>query len=295
MAKIAVDLERALAGRRERGTPGETTPHVIAGGDGWTVAEVVCTCGPADRPYEEQHARDAIAIVHTGSFEYRTSTGRALMTAGSLMLGGHGNRFECAHRHGEGDRCVSFWYAPDYFERLAADAGARGTERRFNVPRVPPLRPLSALVARVFAGARGRTEVSWEELAVALAARTVSLVSGVPRRSGGLPLNAEARVGSVARLIDRHPDGALALGRLAREAGLSPYHFLRTFKASIGITPHQYVLRARLREAARRLTTNGARVLDVALDCGFGDVSNFNRSFRAEFGESPLAFRRSAR
>ena len=53
--------------------------------------------------------------------------------------------------------------------------------------------------------------------------------------------------------------------------------------------------RARLREAASRLIAETEKVLDVALDCGFGDVSNFNRAFRAEFGESPLAFRKALR
>jgi len=57
------------------------------------------------------------------------------------------------------------------------------------------------------------------------------------------------------------------------------------------VTPHQYVLRARLREAAMRLAVEHARVIDIALDCGFGDVSNFNRAFRAEFGVSPRVYR----
>jgi AraC family transcriptional regulator len=76
---------------------------------------------------------------------------------------------------------------------------------------------------------------------------------------------------------------------------LSPYHFLRTFESLTGVTPHQYVLRTRLREAASRLAAETGRVLDVALDCGFGDVSNFNRAFRAEFGASPRQYRMSAR
>jgi AraC-like DNA-binding protein len=85
----------------------------------------------------------------------------------------------------------------------------------------------------------------------------------------------------------------LSLGELAREAGLSPYHFLRTFTALIGVTPHQYVMRTRLREAASRLVANRDTVLDVALDCGFGDVANFHRAFRTEFGVSPRAYRRT--
>jgi AraC-like DNA-binding protein len=195
LAKIARELEHALARRRESGTAGRTAARVIASGDGWTAADVVCTCGPHDHPYEEQHTRNAIAIVLAGSFEYRSPTGHGLMTAGSLMLGSHGHSFECAHRHGEGDRCVAFWYSPDYFERLAADARVRRSDSRFMVPGVPPLRELSPLVARAGAG---------------LAAGTT-------------------------------------------------------------------------------------KVLDVALDCGFGDVSNVNRAFRGEFGVSPRALRRALR
>ena len=190
---------------------------------------------------------------------------------------------------------MSVWYDPDYFERLAADAGVRGRDVRFTVPRLPPLGPLSPLVAQAGAAAVGVGGVPWEEFAVTLAVRAVSLAAGMPSSQNALPLNADARVTRAVRTIDRHPGAALRLGQLAREAGLSPYHFLRTFKCLTGITPHQYVLRARLREAASRLATGTDNVLDVALDCGFGDVSNFNRAFRREFSASPRAFRRASR
>jgi AraC-like DNA-binding protein len=72
---------------------------------------------------------------------------------------------------------------------------------------------------------------------------------------------------------------------------IMPY-FLRCFEDLTGTTPHQYVLRARLRRAATRLNQEHARIIDIALDCGFGDVSNFNRSFRAEFGNRPRLYRR---
>jgi AraC-like DNA-binding protein len=295
LAKIAVELEHALARRKEDGTPGRTTPRIIARGEGWTVADVVCTCGPQDRPYEERHASYAIAMVVAGSFQYRSPLGRGLMTPGTLLLGKEGQCFECGHQHGAGDRCVSFWYAPDYFERLAIDAGARGRGAAFAVARVPPLRLLAPLVARAAAGAMGAAGIiPWEELAVTLAVRTIHAAANLSSNANGLPLNAEARVTRAVRAIDRHPHAGLSLGRLARHAGVSPYHFLRTFEHLTGITPHQYVMRARLREAATRLVTEPSKVLDLALDCGFGDISNFNRAFRAEFGMNPRAFRRSS-
>ena len=80
----------------------------------------------------------------------------------------------------------------------------------------------------------------------------------------------------------------------ADSAGLSPYHFLRTFKHVTGVTPHQWLLRARLREAARRLAAGRDPVTDIALDVGFEDLSNFMRSFRAEFGMSPRRYRLAA-
>ncbi len=294
MAKVAVELERALARRAANGTSGRTTPRILARGDGWTVADVVCTCGPQDRPFEEEHTHYSIAIVLAGSFQYRSPLGCGLMTPGSLMLGNGGQCFECGHEHGEGDRCVSFWYTPDYFERVAADAGTGGVGLGFAVPRLPPLRQLSRLVARAGAGITGSTDVPWEELGVQLAARAVTLAAGATADRAGLPPNAAARVTRIVRAIERHPDMSLTLGTLSREAGLSPYHFLRTFERLTGITPHQYVLRARLRDAALQLVAAPGKVVDIALDCGFGDVSNFNRAFRTEFGVSPRAYRRAS-
>ena len=75
---------------------------------------------------------------------------------------------------------------------------------------------------------------------------------------------------------------------------MSPYSFLRTFEQVSGTTPHQYILRTRLREAAERLVAGDSKILDVALDCGFGDASNFNRTFRGEFGCSPREYRRES-
>jgi AraC-like DNA-binding protein len=290
LAKIAVDVEHAVAERIQAGTAGRTDARVIAHGPHWSVADVVCTCGPGDRPFEERHDRFSIALVAAGSFQYRSTSGAALMTPGALMLGAAGQCFECGHEHAVGDRCVSFWYDAAYFERIAADAGWRG-RLQFRTPRIPPVRRLSAVAARMLAGVQQPADTSWEEIGVTVAALAVECVSG---RGMVLPPTipgAEARVTRALRAIDRGDDGDLTLSALARTARLSPFHFLRTFERLTGLTPHQYVRRARLRTAASRLIGGREKVLDVALDSGFGDVSNFNRAFKAEFGVSPKVFR----
>jgi AraC family transcriptional regulator len=293
LAKIALALLGALERRRVLGEPGRTNVQILARGNGWSVADVVCTSGPQDQPFEERHTHYSIAIVLAGSFQYRSQDGHALMTPGSLMLGNPGQCFECGHEHAEGDRCVSFWYAADYFERLIADSGHRA-RRGFAIPRIPPLRSLAPVVASTGANVVAATDVSWQELGIGLAARAISLPAGIPARHHG-PRNAEARVTRAVRLIDRHPEAPLTLDTLARDARLSPYHFLRTFERLTGVTPHQYIVRARLREAAIRLSAHRTKILDIALDCGFGDVSNFNRAFRAEFGLNPRAYQQRAK
>jgi AraC-like DNA-binding protein len=284
-------LERAVKRRAVEGTPGGTAARVLARGTGWSVADVVCTSGPGDRTFEEQRRNVCIAMVAAGSFQYRSHAGRALLAPGSLMLGNAGHAFECGHAHAAGDRCISFSYTPEYFERVTADAGPA----EFRVAALPPMRAMSPAIARACARLAGgdANELAWEELGVRLAVDAAQLANGESWRSGESLPSAEARVTRVVRMVEERPDEEHSLVGLAEQARLSPYHFLRTFQHVVGLTPHQYVLRMRLRRAAARLIEEPLRVLDVAFDCGFGDVSNFNRSFRAEFGVSPRAFRKA--
>jgi AraC family transcriptional regulator len=294
LAKIAAELNRALTRRAAHGIAGRTAGRLLARGDGWTVEDVICTSGPEDRPFEEQHSLVSIAVVAAGTFQYRSTTGRALMTPGSLLLGSAGHCFECGHEHGTGDRCVAFHYAPEYFERIAADAGASGAARSFSSPWLPPVRDSAPVVAQACAGLVGPADVSWEEVGLQLAARVAQVVSHTSRAPADAPPSAVARVTQAVRAIERQPSSDLTLSRLAGEAGLSPYHFLRTFERLTGVTPHQYIRRSRLRDAAMRLAVEPAKVIDIAFESGFGDVSNFNRAFRTEFGVSPRVYRERA-
>jgi len=247
------------------------------------VRDVVCSAGPRDKPFEEQHRDFSIAIVLGGTFQYRSPVGRDLMTPGSLLLGNAGDCFECGHEHGVGDRCVAFAFSREYFEGMAGD-------RTFRVPRVPALRGVSPVVARASAAVEGQ-EICWEEFGIELAGNAIRMANGANRDATDLRPSTVARVTRAVRMIEEHHGEDLTIARLAHEARLSPYHFLRTFEGVTGVTPHQYARRMRLRDAATRLASGDEKVLDIAFDCGFGDVSNFNRAFRGEFGVSPRKYR----
>ena len=279
MAKIAVISETG-------GGPRGTRARVLAAGDGWTVSEVVGTLGPRDRPFEEQHSEISIAMVAAGTFVYRGHAGRELMTPGSLLLGSAGRFFECSHDHGAGDRCIAFSYTPEYFDRLEIPPAFHGH-------RLPAARPLGSLLARAELALGGAAESAWEEIAVELAVRSTALDAGGASAPSASPAAAQARVARVVREIENSRDAPFELQAMARDARLSPYHFLRIFRQVTGVTPHQHLLRRRLQRAALRLANEPAKIVEIALECGFGDVSNFNRAFRAEFGAGPRAWRRS--
>jgi AraC family transcriptional regulator len=105
----------------------------------------------------------------------------------------------------------------------------------------------------------------------------------------------ERRISMALRLMEERFREPLTLENLATFAGLSPYHFLRTFKRVAGITPHQFLLRRRLREAALLLRTTNLSVIETALEAGFGDLSHFNHAFRFAFGSTPTKWRNKRR
>ena len=102
--------------------------NMLASGAGWQAHEFVCSAGPSDRPFEEMYKGFSISAVTSGTFQYRSSDGDAILAPGSLLLGNHGTCYQCGHAHGVGDRCLSFHYEPEFFESLLADVA--GSEAR---------------------------------------------------------------------------------------------------------------------------------------------------------------------
>lgn len=261
------------------------TSHLLAAGAGWRVRDCTCTAGPQDRPFGEQHGAVCVAAVTRGTFQYRTSQGRATLVPGGLLLGNPGAHFECGHEHGAGDRCLSFDFDPDYFEEVVASVpGAR--RFLFTVPRLPPSGALLPLIA---AAETADDTLGFEEIALRVAGAAITADTDAadvirnPRH--------ERRIAEALRRIEAEPDDPISLSRLAHDAAMSPYHFLRTFNAVSGMTPYQFVLTQRLKRAAVRLRRTTDPISVVAYEAGFNDLSTFNRRFHRIMGMAPGAWR----
>jgi len=91
--------------------------------------------------------------------------------------------------------------------------------------------------------------------------------------------------------MDRDYARPLDVASLARIAHVSEAHFIRTFKATFGETPHRYLQRRRIERAMFLLRATDRPVTDVCLDVGFTSLGTFSRTFRDVVGTSPSAFR----
>jgi AraC-like DNA-binding protein len=94
--------------------------------------------------------------------------------------------------------------------------------------------------------------------------------------------------------MDRTYSQPLDIPRVARIAHVSEAHFIRTFRATFGETPHRYLQRRRVERAMFLLRETGRSVTDVCLDVGFTSLGTFSRTFRDIVGESPTSYRRRA-
>ena len=126
-------------------------------------------------------------------------------------------------------------------------------------------------------------------------AMAVALVNGHAVRHrpvqivrGGL---GPARLRRIRELVQAKMEDELSLNEMAESVGLSTAHFARMFRKSTGQTPHQFVLRQRLERAKVMLCAPDARVLDVAVACGFKTQQHFAQVFRDVWGITPTEYR----
>jgi AraC family transcriptional regulator len=261
--------------------------QVFCSGD-MSVVDYRCTLGPGDRSFPEVHKCFSLAYVRNGSFGCRTGGRDFELVAGSILVGRPGDEYICSHDHHVcGDECLSFQFAPNLVDVL-------GATKAWRAGALPPLAPLIVAGELAQAVVEQKSDVAAEETGMMLAAKFAGITSE-RSRTEELTARDRRRAVEAALWIGEHAHEPVNLAMAARLAGLSPFHFLRCFAKALGVTPHQYLVRCRIKRAARLLAERERAITDVAFDCGFNDLSNFIRTFRRAAGISPRAFRKAAK
>ncbi|MGH6751651.1 MAG: helix-turn-helix transcriptional regulator [Bradyrhizobium sp.] len=254
-----------------------------------SVSDFRCTAGPGAKPFAEQYACHSISYVRKGSFGCHSRGRFHELVAGSILVGHPGDEYTCTHDHVCGDECLSFFLDPELVEAI----GDRTEVWR--IGSVPPLPELMVLGELAQTAADGNSDIGLDEVGHLMAGRFVDAVAGRAPKPMNAAMRDRRRAVETALWIDAHSHRQIDLDDAAAQAGISPFHFLRLFSDVLGVTPHQYLVRSRLRHAARRLADDDSAITDIAYDVGFGDLSNFVRTFHRAAGASPLKFRQASR
>ena len=229
-----------------------------------------------------------MAVVLDGTFSYRSSRGESVLAPGAVLLGNPHDCFECGHQHSTGDRCLSFSMDAVFYEAVLAEIPGGPRWLTLDRPAISPQGRHAFLLPR--ADAALDDPGAAEEFAYEVAAYVATRMTDAPAATRVAASTAK-RIQETARWIESNADQPLPLVSLAAQACMSPYHFLREFKRVIGITPHQFILSLRLRNAAKRLRHSDEPVLQIAIESGFSDLSEFHRRFRRMLGVTPGEYR----
>ncbi len=254
-----------------------------------SVIDYRCTAVPTDTPFVEHHTWFSLAYIRKGSFGCCTQGRSFDLVPGSLFVGFPGDEYICTHEHHVcGDECLSFGFAPEIADVVEGDA------RAWRAGVLPPLAELIPLGALAQGAADGHNDLSLKEAGALLVSRFLGVAGGKRPASVAAQGRVRRRIIETAMRIGRESRERSSLEAMASWAGLSPFHFLRTFTRTLGLTPHQYLIRCRLADAARLLGECELPVTTIAFDVGFDDLSHFIRTFRRATGVAPRRFRELA-
>ena len=236
------------------------------------------------------HRSYSVSYVRKGSFGYRTRGHTFELVAGSVLVGNAGDEIMCTHDHHVcGDECLAFHLEPEAAQTIAHRPGV------WRSGGLPPLAELMVIGELAQAAAEGKSDIGLDELGWMFPARFAQIVSGRKRPPVQAGSRDRRRAVEAALWLDANSQLPIDLDGAARQAGLSPFHFLRLFAKVVGVTPHQYLVRLRLRNAARLLADDTLSITDIAYHVGFADLSNFVRTFHRAARVSPRNFRKASK
>ena len=235
-------------------------------------------------PDRERAAAHGINFIEAGAFRVRTTGAWQVVGLDSLFVTEAGMEFSCAHDHEHPeDCCLSITFSDEAVESARAFTPIDGA----------PVRRLTnrhAFLRRAIADCDVTDPARMEALAGAL---LVALSAGPARHKLYTPDRFAwyaARVDRAKEMMEARHSEALSLSAIAKDCGMSVFHFARVFAELEGQPPHRFLTSVRLSRAHTRLR-EGASVTDTCFAVGFGSLSHFVTTFRRRYGARPSAIR----
>lgn len=250
------------------------------------VREDICRADPAEPLRNWVYNESAIGFVTSGWFEYRAESGCVLGAPGAVVFGNPGEHFCVRHLDLIGNKRLVISFEPSLLEEVAAACGL--DETRFPAIALPPSKATASMFGRMRQLAQRPPQQ--EEVVYALAADALNAMR-LARMPERVSPRDQQRIQSTMGYIQSHFAEPCTLEALAGLAGLSRYHFIRSFRNATGQSPIQYLISMRVRAAADWLLTTSAPIAQVALDVGFNDISHFYACFRSAFHCTPRQWR----
>lgn len=182
---------------------------------------------------------------------------------------------------------------------LLAQAARLGTERETLNLGInwgfsdPFIREIFASLSAAIAGGRATDRIYGETLVQSLAMHLARSGKRFHSPNGSSTRGlSRAQLERAMEFIHGTPYADITLQAMAQAAGLSSFHFCRMFKASTGLSPHQYVLRRRIGVGTEMLLAKNESISAIALELGFADQSHFTMHFKRVHGVGPAGYRR---
>ena len=239
------------------------------------------------------HEFDKLVILLSGSVDYLVEEQRYALPPWSVLLVRHHAIHKAIIDRSLPYERIILYLDRRYFERAFPGAGLmdcfdQADRRRRHLltaaeDQLSELRAAIAAYERAADDNRVGAQTMRETLIIQLLIHVNRLHEAAPER---LDQRGDPKVRQVLSYINEHFRESMSVEALAEQFYMSPYHFMRLFKAQTGSTVHAYIRQKRLMNAAR-LICEGSSAAKAAADSGFGDYSAFHRAFKESFGVSP--------
>lgn len=250
--------------------------------------ELVSVCYRERSFPEHSHSEYVVGAVVAGA-ETLTVAGRSHRVSTGNVLRLHPNEAHANATIGSDVLRYDVLYLREDTIRPYVDCDRDGGTLRFQVPVSDDPTLLAAVCAThavLGCDAAGRLE---QESALGTLVRTLAVGNcGVPETAGSQPVHA-ARIADAKAYIDANYADGFGLHYLATLSGLSVFHFTRSFKKVVGLSPLAYRNQRRITEARERLL-DGQPIAQVALEMGYADQSHLTRQFQRIVGASPRRY-----